>query len=161
MDTNSTTIHRFKMKSNKISGTINKFVQYAETYKSKYVYLYSQNPAQMRKSLTILCLVTLVVLAACSKSKTTPEAGTGTNFKFSSLAAADTVIKVNDITTVTASATGDGLTYKWTASYGTFIGSGATVQWTVCHQDKFNISCQVTDQFNHSETKTVIVRTYN
>lgn len=115
----------------------------------------------MRKVIAILCLGILVILAACSKSKTTPDQGTGIIFKFSSLAAADTLIKVNDITTVTAIATGDGLTYKWSASYGTFVGSGATVQWTVCHQDKFNISCLVTDQYNHSETKTIVVRSYN
>ncbi|MDP1623131.1 MAG: hypothetical protein Q8M08_12420 [Bacteroidales bacterium] len=115
----------------------------------------------MKKALTIVCLVTVVILASCSKSKTTPDPGPGENFRFSSLVAADTVIKVNDITTVTAGATGDGLTYKWTASYGTFIGSGASVQWTVCHQDKFTITCQVSDQYNHSETKSIIVRSHN
>jgi len=115
----------------------------------------------MRKVFTSLCLITLVIFAACSKSETTPDPGAGSNFKFNSLVAADTVIKVNDVTTITANAVGDGLSYKWTASYGTFVGSGATVQWTVCHQDKFTINCEVTDQFNHSETKTVIVRSEN
>jgi hypothetical protein len=102
-----------------------------------------------------------VVVAACSKSDTQPEQTTGSTFNYSSLIAADTLLKVNDITTVKANATGEGLTYKWTASYGTFVGSGAEVQWTVCHSAKFNISCQVTDQYNHSETKTIVVRTHN
>ncbi|MFZ4520100.1 MAG: hypothetical protein ACOYNC_00265 [Bacteroidales bacterium] len=116
----------------------------------------------MRKIVTIICLVSIVILAACSKSKTvTPDPVAGSNFKFNSLVAADTVIKVNGITTVTASAIGDGLTYKWTASYGTFVGSGSTVQWTVCHSSKFNITCVVTDQYSHSETKTIIVRSHN
>jgi hypothetical protein len=115
----------------------------------------------MSKVITILCLVTFVILAACSKSTTTPDPGAGANFKFSSLTAADTVIKVNDVTTITAVAAGDGLAYKWTASYGTFVGSGATVQWTVCHQSKFNITCLVTDQYNHSETKSIVVRSHN
>ena len=119
----------------------------------------TENP--MKKNLALFFLSAFLILAACSKSTTTPDPASGSNFRFTSLAAADTVIKVNDITTVTATASGDGLTYKWTASYGTFIGSGSTVQWTVCHQAKFNISCLVTDQYNHTETKTISVRTYN
>ena len=115
----------------------------------------------MRKAILLLCLTTIVILAACAKKETTTDPAAGANFKFSSLSAADSVIKVNDITTVTAVATGDGLTYKWTASYGTFVGSGATVQWTVCHQAKFTITCLVTDQYSHSETKTIVVRSHN
>jgi hypothetical protein len=115
----------------------------------------------MKKVIYILCLVTLVIVVACSKSETTPDQGAGANFKFSSLTAADTVIKVNDITTIKASAAGDGLTYTWSASYGTIIGNGAEVQWTVCHQARFNITCLVTDQYNHSETKSIIVRSHN
>ena len=115
----------------------------------------------MRKIFTIIALAAIVILAACSKSETAPDPGPGANFKYTSLSAADTVIKVNDITTVTAVATGDGLTYKWTASYGTFVGSGSTVQWTVCHQSKFSITCVVSDQYNHSETKTIVVRSHN
>lgn len=115
----------------------------------------------MKQVIAIFCLVSIVILAACSKSTTTPDPGPGANFKYNSLTAADTVIKVNGITTVVAEANGDGLTYKWTASYGTFIGSGSTVQWTVCHQDKFTITCVVSDQYNHTETKTIIVRSHN
>jgi hypothetical protein len=115
----------------------------------------------MRNVVIIICLVTFVVLASCSKSETTPDPAAGSNFKFSSLVAADTLLKVNAITTITANATGDGLTYTWTASYGTFVGSGATVQWTVCHKSTFNINCLVKDQYNHSETKTIVVRSYN
>ena len=115
----------------------------------------------MKRVLAILCLVALVILAACSKSTTTLDQGNGSTFKFNSLTAADTVIKVNDITSITANATGDGLTYKWSATYGTFVGSGSSVQWTVCHQDKFSITCEVTDQYSHSETKSIIVRSHN
>jgi hypothetical protein len=115
----------------------------------------------MRKFVFFLCLGTMGMLAACSKSETTPGQTSGADFKFTSLSAADTVIKVNDITSVTALATGDGLTYTWSASYGTFVGSGPTVQWTVCHQDKFTISCLVSDKFKHSETKTIVVRSHN
>ncbi len=113
----------------------------------------------MRKALAFICLLAIVIFTSCNKTETNPEPDSGLNFQFTSLVAADTVLKVNDITTITAQATGNGLTYKWTASYGTFIGSGSSVQWTVCHRDKFTINCEVTDEYNHSETKSVIVRT--
>jgi hypothetical protein len=112
----------------------------------------------MKNIFISVCLIALVIVASCKKSETAADPGAGSNFKFNSLVAADTVIKVNDITTITANAIGDGLTYNWTASYGTFVGSGASVQWTVCHDDKFTITCEVIDQYKHSETKTVIVR---
>lgn len=115
----------------------------------------------MRNALISLLIATVGILASCSKSETTPDPAAGANFKFTSLVAADTVMKVNGITKITALAEGDGLTYKWTASYGTFLGSGSWVKWTVCHSDKFTISCTVTDQYNHAETKTVLVRTEN
>jgi hypothetical protein len=114
----------------------------------------------MKKILIFSSIVMVLLSAACKKSSTTDNT-TGSEFKFTSLVAADTLIKVNAITSVTASAAGDGLTYKWSASYGTFVGSGATVQWTVCHQDKFTITCQVSDKYNHSETKSVVVRSHN
>ena len=117
----------------------------------------------MRKILTVLCLVTIVILASCSKNKTTADPGTGsTPYKFNSLSATDTVVKVNDLTTLKAVASGDGLTYEWTSDYGTFApGSGATREWSVCHEDKFTISCKVTDKYNHAETKTIVVRSHN
>ena len=112
----------------------------------------------MRKIFTILVMTSVVVFFACGKSSTTPSAN-GTTLKFENLAAADTVLKVNGITTITAKVTGDGLTYKWTASYGTFIGSGSKVQWTVCHSDKFSITCEVKDQNNKSDSRTIYIRT--
>jgi hypothetical protein len=115
----------------------------------------------MKRTGLVFCILTFLIIAACTKSSTKPDPGAGSNFNFKSLTVADSVIKVNEITTIYAIAFGDGLTYKWTASYGNLIGSGPTIQWTVCHQNKFNISCQVTDQYNHSETKTIVVRSQN
>ncbi|MEI6433405.1 MAG: hypothetical protein WCP32_01075 [Bacteroidota bacterium] len=113
----------------------------------------------MKKILSILCLISVFLGgAACSKKESAPSE---TVLTFNSLAAADTVIKVNDITTITANANGDGITYKWSATYGTFIGSGAQVQWTVCHEAKFTITCEVTDQNNNSETKQIVIRSHN
>ena len=104
-------------------------------------------------------MMVLVSIVSCKKSESTPSPSAGNDFKFVSLVAADTVMTVNAVTTITANATGQGLSYKWTAEYGTFIGSGNSVQWTVCHSDKFKITCEITDEANHTESKDVYIRT--
>lgn len=113
----------------------------------------------MKRILFFLGLAIIIIMAACSKKSDPAPDNSGATFKFTSLVVKDTLLKVNDVTTITATASGEGLTYTWTADFGTFIGSGNTVQWTVCHADKFIINCQVTDKNNNSETKNVVVRT--
>ncbi len=115
----------------------------------------------MKRIIFILGLGIVIILAACSKSSDPAPDNTAATLKFTSLVVTDTLLKVNDVTTITASATGEGLTYTWSeaAGLGVFIGSGNTVQWTVCHADKFTINCKVTDKNNNSETKNVVVRT--
>jgi hypothetical protein len=113
----------------------------------------------MKRVLFILGFGIVIILAACSKSSDPAPDNAAATLKFTSLVVTDTLLKVNDVTTITASATGEELTYTWTADFGTFIGSGNTVQWTVCHADKFTINCKVTDKNNNSETKNVVVRT--
>ncbi len=107
----------------------------------------------------LFCLMLLGSLMSCKKSENTPSPSASNDFKFVSLVAADTVLTVNGITTITANATGQGLSYKWTSEYGTFVGSGSMVQWTVCHSDKFKITCEISDNANHSESRDVYIRT--
>lgn len=113
----------------------------------------------MKHFLLISVVILMVALAACHKSSTSPETNSGT-FKFTGLVSNDTVIKVNEVATITANATGEGLTYTWTCDFGTFIGSGNTVQWTVCHADNFTINCTVTDKNSNSASKAIIIRTH-
>jgi len=114
----------------------------------------------MKQAIVISLLVAIAFFTACKKSSST-DTPADTPLVFSSLTAADTLVKVNQLTTITAAANGDGLTYKWTASYGTFVGSGATVQWTVCHASRFTITCEVKDKYNHAEKKTIAIRSHN
>jgi hypothetical protein len=107
----------------------------------------------------ILTVLTLSVIS-CSKSSSTDNTPPGTEFKFTSLVVQDTAMAVNGVTNVTASASGSGLSYHWTASYGTFIGSGSSVKWTVCHADTFTITCEVNDDQGHSDSKTVSVNVH-
>lgn len=108
----------------------------------------------MKKTILFLSLLVFMALISCSKSDSGGE-NKGTEFKFVSLVSADSVMTVNGITTVTANATGTGLKYKWSADYGTFIGSGSSVQWTVCHADDFHIRCQVTDANGNTDQKEI------
>jgi hypothetical protein len=109
----------------------------------------------MRNILYSLFLLGIFGLFSCSKSSTTPSESNGTTFSFTSLTAVDTIIKVNVLTTVNATATGSGLTYHWSASYGTIIGSGASVKWTACHEDVFTVTCKIDDDSGHSDSKTI------
>jgi hypothetical protein len=120
--------------------------------------VFNHNWKIMRKLFLLFGMIAVVSFLACSKSSTTPS-DSSTTLKFENLVANDTVMKVNDITTITATASGDGLAYNWTASYGTFIGSGSKVQWTVCHSDRFSITCVVKDKNNKSESRTIYIRT--
>ena len=117
----------------------------------------------MKKCIFFLGLILIVAFGACSKKAATPDNSTGP-FKFVSLAASDTVISVNDATTLFATATGDGLTYTWTCDFGTFIpngsGGNSSIGWTVCHADNFTIHCTIKDRNNNSETKDIIIRTH-
>ena len=117
-----------------------------------------KNLTGMKKLFTLFAMAALVIVFACGKSSTTPS-NNSTSLKFENLVANDTVLKVNGVTSITAQVQGDGLTYTWTASYGTFIGSGAKVQWTVCHSEKFTITCTVKDKNNKSDSKSVTIRT--
>jgi len=111
----------------------------------------------MKQILLLISIFSCIILISCSKSGTGPSDSNGTDFKFVSLVPKDTAIQVNGITTITATATGSGLSYKWTASYGTFVGSGSMVQWTVCHSDKFKITCEVKDNNGHSDSKEIYI----
>ena len=110
----------------------------------------------MTKILCILATLVVISMASCSKSTVNPDnSNPGTEFKFESLVAQDTVLPINGITTVAAKATGTGLTYHWTASYGSFIGSGSSVKWTVCHADRFTITCEVKDDKGNTASKVI------
>jgi hypothetical protein len=110
---------------------------------------------KMRK--LVFSLAIILALAALSCSKKTDNSGSSVPLVFSTLNVSDTTMAVNGIVTLTANASGDGLSYHWTASYGSFIGSGASVKWTVCHADKFTVTCEVKDGGGNTSSKTVTI----
>jgi len=118
----------------------------------------------MKKLLLLMLISGLIVCYSCKKKDN--STGDPTPFQYKSLVASDTLVTVNDVISITADATGDGLSYSWESTdmdgnvYGTIIGSGSQVQWSICHQSKFKVSCAVSDKYSHSETKTVYIRSH-
>ena len=109
----------------------------------------------MKKILLYSSILVLIAIVSCSKSKSSPGESNGPKFNFISLTASDSTMTVNGVLAITATATGSGLKYKWSSDYGTVIGSGSSVQWTVCHPDDFYIGCEVTDGSGNSGKKEI------
>jgi len=105
----------------------------------------------MKKFTIVLLSVCVIMGMACSKKS--ENSGSNTPLVFTSLNASDTTMPVNGLISFTAVASGDGLSYHWTASYGSFIGSGSSVKWTVCHADKFFVTCEIRDVNGNSASK--------
>ncbi|MEI8005548.1 MAG: PKD domain-containing protein [Bacteroidota bacterium] len=112
----------------------------------------------MKRYIVILFSVFLIVAVSCSKKS--DSAGSSTPLVFTNLNASDSTMAVNGLISFSATASGDGLTYHWTASYGSFVGSGASVKWTVCHADNFTVTCEVKDANGNSASKTRIIRVH-
>jgi hypothetical protein len=111
----------------------------------------------MKKYILLLFFAFAIMAVSCSKKSN--STGSNTPLVFSSLSVSDTTMVVNGLISISATASGDGLSYHWTASYGSFVGSGASVKWTVCHADKFLITCEVKDANGNSASKqrTILV----
>jgi hypothetical protein len=110
------------------------------------------------KKLFIPIFLLIIVTASCKKDNNSSTDGNQNPLDFTSLTVADTVMAINATTTITAVATGDELNYTWSYSGGVIIGSGSVVQFTVCHSDKFKITCEVKDKYNNTETKDVYIK---
>jgi hypothetical protein len=114
------------------------------------------------KKLILLLFVSAFVLFFSCKKKDSPA--DPTPFSYSSLAASDSVVVVNAALHIVATANGDDLQYSWKSTdmdennYGTIIGSGNDVQWSVCHTSRFKVSCTVADKYGNSDSKTVYIR---
>ncbi|MEI7595877.1 MAG: hypothetical protein WCK02_09035 [Bacteroidota bacterium] len=106
------------------------------------------------KKLFILLILSSVFFYSCKKDK--KEIPTNaTKLEFTSLAAEDTTLAINEYTKIHAIATGDELQYKWTFSGGAIVGSGKDVEWSVCHSDIFTISCEVVDKYDNKVSKSI------
>lgn len=102
----------------------------------------------------------LFLLQSCGKEDNKDTTGTD-KLEFVSLVLEKDTITVQDVTKVTATAKGTGLTYSWSCDneLGIIEGSGSEILFTICHTGKFKISCKVTDAGSNEVTKDVYVTT--
>lgn len=110
----------------------------------------------IRVTFILLCVI---FMFSCKKDDNSISQDP-TPFSYTSLTTADSLIVINGTTQVTAVASGDDLTYTWTYTAGAIIGSGAIVDYTVCHSGTFKVSCEVKDKYDHSETKYVTIKAH-
>ena len=81
---------------------------------------------------------------------------------FSALSATDTLMPLNFTDTITATASGEDITYNWLASEGNISGSGTKVTFTPPqYEGNFTLTCTVTDKYNHSNSKNLVLTTTN
>lgn len=115
----------------------------------------------MKKTILLLIVSAIMLSYSCKKKD---DSGVQTPFSYSSLTSSDSIVVVNNALRIVATATGDGLKYSWVSTdldgnnYGTIIGSGNDVQWSVCHESRFKVTCTIVDKYNNSDSKTVYIR---
>jgi hypothetical protein len=108
----------------------------------------------IRLFLTLLLLATVVI--SCKKKEETKPVSV--QLQYGSLAAESTTVAVNATTKITATASGEGLTYNWSASNGTVVGSGSQITFgTPCCAGTPTVTCVVKDSGGNQESKSVVI----
>ena len=106
----------------------------------------------------LLLMIMLPVLFAASCNKDN-DPHNDLPLVFESLTAEHDTIPVGGTTKVNARATGSELTYHWSVSMGTILGSGGQIIYTTdpCQAGEYTITCKVQDARGASEEKSVKV----
>ncbi len=109
----------------------------------------------MNKPVYILSIA-LLLLVTCSKDDGN-GGDPGQQLLFESLVADRYNLNAGESTRIVATASGYKISYHWAATAGDILGSGAEVIYapSPCHAGENEISCEVRDGNNHSQTKSV------
>jgi hypothetical protein len=101
-------------------------------------------------------MLLLSVFAGCKKEKTQPVSNP---LNYTAIVAQQTTIAIGATTTITANATGDGLSYTWSASAGDIIGSGSQITYgaPTCCAGQNTITCVVKDSGGNQQSKSVTI----
>ncbi|HXB38943.1 MAG TPA: PKD domain-containing protein [Bacteroidia bacterium] len=117
-----------------------------------------------RLILTFGLVAGFIFFAGCTKSKTTnpANANSTTPLAFSSLKASVNPVQQSQVSNITATASGNNISYTWTASHGDLFGSGAAVMYSTapCCVGTHTITCVVSDG-SSSQTKTLVMTVTN
>lgn len=100
--------------------------------------------------------LSLSFMNSCDKPE--PE-GEKIELVFSNLSVDNDSIYVGETVTFTATATGKDINYLWTASAGSLLGGGnqVTLTPTPCLSGDITVTCDVTDAYNETKTKTATI----
>ena len=108
------------------------------------------------KSITFLVLITDLFLLTCDNNHET-EGDPSQQLSFQSLTAEKDTLFPGETTLVKAVAEGYKLDYYWSASAGDLLGWGAEVTYAAspCHIGTNQVSCEVKDGHDSTQTKTI------
>lgn len=109
------------------------------------------------KKIILSSVFALLFLGGCKK-KEAPQPTT-TPLTYTSLSAQQTTIAIGETTKITATATGDGLSYVWSASAGDIIGSGSQITYgaPTCCAGQNSVTCVVKDAGGNQASKSVAI----
>jgi len=103
-------------------------------------------------------VTSMAVFYSCNKEEIETNQPNSNPLSFTSLMAEKTTITINELTKVTATATGEGLTYTWALSgTGSLIGSGYQITYQPCCIGQNTINCIVKDSGDNQEYKSVMI----
>jgi hypothetical protein len=122
--------------------------------------MFNPKNKNMKKSIIyiVILLTSVVTITSCEKKKDETPQPTSAPLSFTSLSAAQSTIAFNQNTLITATATGEGLTYTWTLSgTGSLIGSGHQITYQPCCSGEQTINCLVKDKGGNEQSKSVII----
>ena len=111
------------------------------------------------KTISIATMLTTMLFAACKKqTETQPQGATSTPFEYKTLSAEKTTVTIGKTTKISATATGNGLTYTWSLNgTGDLIGSGYQITYSPCCTGQNRITCVVKDSGGNQVSKSVII----
>ena len=106
------------------------------------------------KKLVFLSVILIIVVAGCKKDNA-PAGNSNIPLNFVSLQAESDTVIVDAYVNITANATGENLSFIWSAPQGTILGSGKTIKFTICHATQTQVECTVKDAAGHQDKKSV------
>ncbi len=112
------------------------------------------------KLIIVITTIGLMVLSCNKENPTNSSNPTGQSTIFyTDLSAEQDTISIGATTTVTATATGDGLTYNWSTDNGFIIGSGNQITYgaSSCCSGTNTVTCNVIDSGNDQESKSITI----
>ena len=111
----------------------------------------------MIRILAILIILCGISLGSCKKKEDPQPIAASDALTFTSLKVENASIDFGTSTLITATATGEDLTYIWSTAVGILSGSGAQIEYFGCCVGTYEVSCVVEDSNSNSAEKKVSI----